>query len=169
MTIGPVFDPDDMPPLFKRLGGKVDLNMMPIPHANALGIKVLAVRRNRAVMELPYQTKLIGDPETGVLHGGAITALLDNAAGLAVMCSIDEIASFVTLDLRIDYMKPATPNQSITGDVHCYKLTKNVAFIRGTAYHDTIDDPIATAAAAFILKKGAVKLPGSDKVSKGSA
>ena len=169
MTIGPLFDPDDMPPLFARLGGKVDLNMVPIPHANALGIEVLAVRRNRAIMELPYQTKLIGDPETGVLHGGAITALLDNAAGLAVMCAIEEVASFATLDLRIDYMKPATPNQSIIGDVLCYKLTKNVAFIRGTAYHENVDDPVATAAAAFILKKGAVKLPGSSKVSTRSA
>ncbi len=56
-----------------------------------------------------------------------------------------------TLDLRIDYMKPATPGKDLLARAECYKLTRNVAFVRGVAYHDDPSDPIATSVATFML------------------
>ena len=56
---------------------------------------------------MPYDAKLVGNPETGVLHGGAITALLDGASGAAVFAALVDIVPIATLDLRIDYLRPA--------------------------------------------------------------
>lgn len=86
-----------------------------------------------------------------MVHGGVITTLLDNAGGTAVIVALEELRSIATLDLRIDYMRPATPGRDIVGYCHCYKVTRNVAFVRGVAYHDRPEDPIATMVATFML------------------
>ena len=65
--------------------------------------------------------------------------------------ALEELRAVATLDLRIDYMKPATPGRDIIGHCLCHKLTRQVAFVRGTAYHDTPDDPIAIAAMTFMV------------------
>jgi len=56
-----------------------------------------------------------------------------------------------TLDIRIDYMKPATPGEDLYVESECYKVTRNVAFVRAFAWQDDIDDPVATSVAAFML------------------
>ena len=88
-----------------------------------------------------------------------ITALLDHACGLAtISMATDSKTPFstATLDLRIDYMRAATPRADIIAEAHCYKLTRSVAFVRAHAYDGDPADPIATAQAAFILKRGPV-------------
>jgi uncharacterized protein (TIGR00369 family) len=122
-----------------------------IPHAQAIGLTVLEARPDEARLKVPYAETLVGNPETGVVHGGVITTLLDNAGGTAVILALEQPRSIATLDLRIDYMKPATPGRDIVGYCHCYKVTRNVAFVRGVAYHDTAEDPIATMVATFML------------------
>jgi uncharacterized protein (TIGR00369 family) len=122
-----------------------------VPHSVRLGITVLEVRPNECWMKVAYDESLIGNIETRVVAGGVITTLLDQACGSSVMVSLDELKSIATLDLRIDYMKPATPGLDIIGYSHCYKLTRNVAFTRGIAYHTSPDEPIATAVGTFML------------------
>jgi len=128
-----------------------------IPHNRALGMKVLELRRSEAVFSLPYDTKLVGNPDTGVLHGGAITALLDACSGAAVFAALTEWSPIATLDLRIDYLRGGEPGRDITCRAHCYRVTRNVAFTRAVAYHDDESDPIATSAGTFMLgtKRGA--------------
>jgi uncharacterized protein (TIGR00369 family) len=106
-----------------------------------------------ALMCVPYHPKLVGNPETGVLHGGVITSVLDSASGAAVGSAVGGKGwrPIATLDLRIDYMKPATPGRDVIARAECYKVTRNVAFVRGVAYHDDPADPIATTTATFML------------------
>ena len=122
-----------------------------VPHAKAIGLKVENAKRGEAWLSVPYAEQLIGNPETGVIHGGVITSLLDNACGIAVQLALPERSSIATLDLRIDYMKPATPKLDLMAHTHCYKVTKNIAFVRGTAYHTDEEDPIATCVGTFML------------------
>ena len=122
-----------------------------IPHSRELGMRLISRAPDEAVMMIPYDPRLIGDPETGVMHGGAITALLDTCCGTAVMMSPRNPASTATLDLRIDYMRPATPERAVYAHAYCYRATRSVGFVRATAYHEDRDEPIATASAAFIL------------------
>ena len=86
-----------------------------------------------------------------MLHGGAITALLDGASGAAVFAALTEWKPIATLDLRIDYLRAAEPAATSLCRAHCYKVTRNVAFTRAVAYHDDEADPIAISAGTFML------------------
>ena len=70
-----------------------------IPHNKALGMELLELERGEAKFRLPYDEKLVGNPDTGVLHGGAITALLDASSGAAVFAALTEWVPIATLDL----------------------------------------------------------------------
>ncbi|MGS0676761.1 PaaI family thioesterase [Shewanella sp. 125m-1] len=119
-----------------------------------LKLKVLEGSGKHVLLELPYDTQLVGYPDTGVIHGGVITTLMDTASGCAVVCSIFDKHRLLeispTLDLRVDYMKPAAPHKPVYGFAQCYKLSSSVAFTRAIAYQDSIDDPIAHAVGSFM-------------------
>ncbi len=125
-----------------------------IPHSRALGMALTEIGAGRAVIEMPYDAKLVGDPETGVIHGGAVSALMDTCCGAAVMSHPDVPMGTATIDLRIDYMRAATPGQAITTEAHCYHMTRNVAFVRATAVDEDTDRPVATATGAFTVERG---------------
>lgn len=124
-----------------------------LPHATDLGMQVETVGEAEASVTMPYDKRLIGDPETGVIHGGAISALMDTCSGVAVLAHPDQFLSTATLDLRIDYMRGATPGQKITAQAHCYHVTRTVAFIRATATDDDTERPVATATGAFTIQR----------------
>ena len=127
--------------------------MQRIPHARALGMTLVRHDDAGCVVRVPYAEHLVGDPDTGVVHGGVLTALLDNACGMAVRpARSDQVEiSMATLDLRIDYMGPAEPYQDILAQAVCYKRTRHIAFVRATAYQTTPEEPIATCVASFML------------------
>ena len=104
-----------------------------------------------ARFRLPYAEKLVGNPDTGVIHGGAITALLDACSGAAVFAAMTEMSPIATLDLRIDYLRAATPGRDVICHATCYRLAREVAFTRAVAYHDDENDPIASSMGTFML------------------
>jgi uncharacterized protein (TIGR00369 family) len=121
-----------------------------LPHALALGIRVENIGFGTAEMHMKYDKKFIGDPQTGVIHGGAVFALLDSCCGAAVLSHPKQKGLTATIDLRVDYMRPATPGQTIRARAHCYNLTRSVAFVSAVALDANDDKPVATAAGAFV-------------------
>jgi uncharacterized protein (TIGR00369 family) len=131
-----------------------------IPHSKALGLKIISVRRGFGSMQLDWREELVGNPETGVLAGGPLTALMDSCCGMSVATMLKEPAPFATLDLRIDYVRPATPGQAVIAEAECYRITRSVAFTRAFAHHGDAKDPIAAAAGTFMLgTKGQANRP----------
>ncbi len=122
-----------------------------IPHNKALGTVVTGARKGGASMRLDWREDLVGNPETGVIHGGAITALLDSCSGMAVATMLTEPRPFATLDLRIDYVRPATPGKPVLADAECIRMTTNVAFTRAIAHQGDPADPVASSAGTFML------------------
>lgn len=122
-----------------------------IPHVAELGIELVHSARGMAIMKLPYRQNLVGNPETGVIHGGAVTTLIDTVCGLATITAPDEPSRIATLDLRIDYLRPATPERDLFARAEVYKLTRNIAFLRAEAYEDDPRDLVAAANGTFMF------------------
>lgn len=121
------------------------------PHMSDIGARITAVERNRGSMMLPDRPDWLGDPVRGLLHPGALTVLADSACGLAVGAALDQRVPYATLDLRMDYLRPAGPGHDVHCDAHCFRLTRNVAFVRAEVWQTERDEPIAVAQASFML------------------
>jgi len=121
------------------------------PHAAHLGIRVVETGPAFGVCALPFREELIGDPVRRVIFGGAITTLIDHASGLAVACAVEELTAIATIDLRVDYLRAAAPDLELYARSECYRLTRNVAFVRAVAWERSADDPFASALGTFML------------------
>lgn len=125
-----------------------------IPYNAWLGLQTVeagAKGEGRIVLRLPFRAELVGNPVTGVLHGGPITAAMDAACGASVFLAMREPLRIATLDLRIDYLRGATPGVDLFCRAECVRITKQVAFARGTTDQGDPDDPLAIVAATFMV------------------
>ncbi len=136
------FDPE----LFTSYAAKVG-------HGGALGISYHDHGPDWVEIALPYQDKLVGVIETGVIASGPIISLMDMALSMAIWVKLDRFRQQATLDLRIDYLHAATPALPIIGRGECYSVRRSVAFTRGIAHQGDPADPVANVAATFMFTK----------------
>lgn len=121
------------------------------PYNAAIGMELIVAPWGPWSLKLPYRTEFVGDPDSGVLHGGAISALLDVTCAFAVFSRLRALKMMATLDFRIDYLRPATPGKDVFALATCHKTTSDLAFVRGVVHHDAPDDVIATGVGIYIF------------------
>ena len=134
------FDPERFMSYVRRLG-----------HGGALGIAYSAHGEDWTELTLPYDERLVGMPESGIIASGPIISLMDMATSLAIWCRIGRFRHQATLDLRVDYLRPAVPGQTIVGRGECYGVTRRVAFVRGIAHDGDAADPVAHVGGTFMF------------------
>lgn len=120
-------------------------------HGVALGLRYVAGGADWAEVALDYDRRLVSDATSGILASGPIVSLMDTATAVAVWIRRGEVRPQATLDLRIDYLRPARPGFTVIGHGECYRLTRRVAFVRGHAHDGDPADPIAHVAGTFML------------------
>ena len=123
-----------------RLGG----------HHERLGIIYHTHGPDWVEMELPWSPDLVGDTDRQILASGPVIALIDVAASIAVWAKRDRFVPHATLDLRVDYLRPARTGQAVIGRGECYRLTRAIAFVRGTAHDGDPADPLAHVAGTYM-------------------
>ncbi len=133
-----------------------------VPHMAALGLTLHGVDGKAVDLRAEWREDLVGDPDTDVLAGGLVTTMLDHVGGLATWCALGRFQSIATLDLRVDYMRAARPRSGLIARAECYRLTHNVAFVRGWAFEDDPDDLVAASQAAYVLTADSGKRLGAN-------
>lgn len=119
-------------------------------HGGALGIQYRDHGDDWAELALPYGPSLVGDVSNGVIASGPVLTLMDQATSLAVWLKRGVFQPQATLDLRIDYLRAATPGKTVIGRGQCYRLTRSIGFVRGLAHDGDPDDPLAHVAGTFM-------------------
>jgi uncharacterized protein (TIGR00369 family) len=77
----------------------------------AAGIRIIAVEPGRAELALPRRDDLL--QFFGHFHGGVITALADQAAGVAVTSGLPKGRIGVTVELKVNFLTPADGKELI--------------------------------------------------------
>ena len=80
-----------------------------IPFDRFLGLLVEEIRPGYARLRMPFRPEFIGDPRRPALHGGIISMLVDTCGGSAVWASCSVRDRVATIDMRVDYLRPADP------------------------------------------------------------
>lgn len=119
-------------------------------HCQLLGMSISHADRHGLTIRLPYSERVIGNPVSGGVHGGAITTLMDTTCGVSIVCALPEFEICPTLDLRIDYMHPTDQHKDLFGFAECYRVTPDIIFTRGFAYQDSPQEPIAHVVGTYM-------------------
>ena len=122
-----------------------------VGHGRALGMEFQGSGENWTELCLPWRDELVGVPESGILASGAIVSLIDTACGTAVWAALGKFIPLATIDMRIDYLRPAFKGESVFARCECTKLTRRIAFTRGTAHVGDPAKPIAYSASTFMI------------------
>ncbi len=134
------FDPAD---LVHRIAG--------YGHNRLIGSRYVAHGADWIELAMAYDARLVGDEQSGVLASGAIVALMDMATSFAAWIRQQRFRPQATLDLRVDYLRPATPGRTVIGRGECYRISRHIAFVRGTAHDGDPADPLAHVAGTFMF------------------
>lgn len=129
-----------------------------LPHCRALGFVQVGTSGRKPTLKVDWREDLVGNPASGVVHGGVITSLVDTCSAISVTAHLSDFETIATLDLRIDYLKAATPGRAIFCTAECYRLANQVAFTRAVCYHDSPDAPIAHGVATFMRESSPVPM-----------
>ena len=100
---------------------------------------------------LPWHEELVALTDRGSLASSVIVSLLDTCSGAAVFQRLGQLSESATIDLRVDYLRAAMKGETVVARCECYKVTKQVAFVRGSARSEG-GEPIAQAAGTFIVR-----------------
>ena len=139
-TPASAFDPERFMAYVRQLG-----------HGGALGIAYRAHGEDWAELSLPYDPRLVGMPDSGIIASGPIISLMDMATSIAIWIRLGRFRHQATLDLRVDYLRPAVPGRAIVGRGECYGVTKSIGFVRGIAHDGDPEDPVAHVGGTFMF------------------
>ena len=94
-----------------------------------IGAKIETVEKGKVSISCESKDTLL--QQQGLLHGGVITALADVAGGYAALTTMPENAEVLTVELKINLMRPATTKKVIAiGEV--IKAGKTLVVVEAT-------------------------------------
>lgn len=130
-----------------------------VRHSMELGLEVVSAVERRVRVRMAWQEKLVGNPDTRVIHGGAVFALMDQAGGLANACaSYPHYEITPTIDMRVDHLRAPAPGEAVVCEAECYRLSQHVTFVRMRVFGENApDEELATGLATYMR----MQVPGA--------
>jgi acyl-CoA thioesterase len=122
------------------------------PYWSLLGMELVDIKKGWAQVRLPFDKKLVHP--LGIAHGGAIFSPADSAVAMALIGMVEKDETFVTIEMKINYLATFTKGEIIAEAKIIHKG-------RNTALGDIIvkngnGDLVAKALATYMIvpKKG---------------
>jgi uncharacterized protein (TIGR00369 family) len=126
-----------------------------------LGVEVGELAYGRAVMAIPYQSKLTNVPWTGAeadtrhpVQGGVASTLIDVAGGMALRGHLDDVVEdgMATINLNVNYLEQATGDLTATAEVVRAGNTVGVSeVLLESETPDGTVEPVAVGTGAYRL------------------
>lgn len=82
----------------------------PSPHQEHTGVRIDHAEPGHVELEWKPLTHICN--RAGIVHGGYLAIVLDDAAGLAGASIGERFIPMLTMDLRIEYIRPALPDMT---------------------------------------------------------
>ncbi|MEF8784713.1 MAG: PaaI family thioesterase [Haloarculaceae archaeon] len=113
-----------------------------MPFAEHLGIEVEHAADGEAIGRIPLESHHSSNSATAVAHGGVTSALADTVGAAAVMSESGAVTP--TIDMRIDYLAPAT--EDIRAEAEALRIGNSLGVARVELYaEDGEETHVATA------------------------
>ena len=102
---------------------------LPSPHIwLTLGYRAIEQHDGLSVIEWDATAEYCFHPPSGpIVHGGMVTTILDTAMGGACWSTLEDDESFLTADLRVEFMRAARPG-TLRAAGHVIQRSRTVAF-----------------------------------------
>jgi uncharacterized protein (TIGR00369 family) len=113
-------------PFWDAMEGRVP----PPPAAATLGFKLLAIDPERGTIRVQFEGKREFLNPMGVVQGGFLAAMLDDTLGPALVCSLPPGHFAPTIELKVNFIKPAPPGVLI-GEGRVVSRGGTIAFLAG--------------------------------------
>jgi uncharacterized protein (TIGR00369 family) len=119
----------------------------PTPAARLLGRKVIEATPGSGRAELEFKAVPAFLNRYGSVQGGVVAAMLDSAVGCALLTSMPDGHSGVTLEMKVTYIRPARRGL-VRGTGRVVHKGRSVAFLEGEL-RDTRGNLLAAATATY--------------------
>ncbi|MFC6878843.1 MULTISPECIES: PaaI family thioesterase [Actinomadura] len=113
-------------PFWDVVAGRVP----PPPAAELLGWELVAVDPEQGTIEVAFQAGESFTNPMGVIQGGFLAAMLDDTLGPALVATLPPDRFAPTLDLHVQYLRPARPGRLI-GHGRIVQRGREVCFLAG--------------------------------------
>jgi len=139
-----------------------------IPFNKLLGVRLTKadVAAGTVTLRMPLRGELIGNVMRSMAHGGAVSALIDAAAGAAAALSLPDLRaapSVATIDMRVDYLAPGR-GEWLEATATVMRSGRRVIVVR-VDVSDAQGDLVALGTAAFSVAVAAAAAPGQAAAS----
>ena len=115
-----------------------------------LGATLESVEAGKVIISAPFQDSLT--QQHGFFHAGVLTSIVDSACGYAALSTADDQHEVLTVEFKINFLKPATAKRLIAiGQV--VQSGRTLTICEGTVYNETKDKVIAKMMATIIVVK----------------
>lgn len=124
----------------KRVTPEAILRIMEehVPFNKFLGIRGEAASEGKCVLLLPVRAEFVGDRLRPALHGGVLSALIDTAGGLAAWTALLPGETVSTVDLRVDYLEPASLGGPLRACAELVRKGNRVCHVRISLSQDGV-------------------------------
>ena len=136
---GTAFDPALVNKLMRKFG-----------HGGFLDMEYVGHGADWVELAIDWREDLVADTETGILASAVVISLMDKATSMSIWTKLGEFRPQVTMDLRIDYLRPSPSGARVFGRGICYHLSQSIGFVKGYAHNGDPKDPLAHASGTFI-------------------